>query len=105
MCEVVRVGVRGGEQLAWAAFRGRGGGSGSSGVCAAGVGGPLGGVGVPRGGAPLGGCVWVVKCGAWSGVSGGWVCGVRVLVFGREAEASVAGPGVARDGGRSWVSG
>ena len=39
----------GGEQFAWAAFRGRGGGPGSSGVCVGGVGGPLGGVGVPRG--------------------------------------------------------
>ena len=48
MCEVVWVGVRGGEQFAWAAFRGRGGGPGSSGVCAGGVGGPLGGVGVPQ---------------------------------------------------------
>ena len=49
MCEVLWVGVRGGEQFAWAAFRGRGGGPGSSGVCVGGVGGPLGGVGVPRG--------------------------------------------------------
>ena len=41
-----------------------GAGTGSSGVCAGGVGGPLCGVGVPRGaGVLLGGCVWVVECG------------------------------------------
>ena len=85
MCEVVWVGVCGGEQFAWAAFRGRGGGPGSSGVCAGGVGGPLGGMGVPRGarlpsvgvcgftsvgggeGCPAGGCVAGV---CWC--SGGW---------------------------------
>ena len=38
-------------------------------------------------------------------MSGGWVCGGRVLVFGRVGEARVAGPGGARDGGRAWVSG
>ena len=44
MCEVVWVGVRGGEQFAWAAFRGRGG-----------VGlGPLG-------------CVWGAWAGHWPG--------------------------------------
>ena len=37
MGELVWVGVRGGERFAWAAFRGRGGGPGSSGVCAGGV--------------------------------------------------------------------
>ena len=85
MCEVVWVGVRGGEQFAWAAFRGRGGWPGSSGVCAGGVGRPLGGVGVPQGarllsagvcglssvgggeGCPAGGCVAGV---CWC--SGGW---------------------------------
>ena len=85
MCEVVWVGVRGGEQFAWAAFRGRGGWPGSSGVCLGGVCGPLGGVGVPQGvgllsagvcglssvwggqGCPAGGCVAVV---CWC--SGGW---------------------------------
>ena len=85
MCEVVWVGVRGGEQFAWAAFRAGGGGPGSSGVCAGGVGGPLGGVGVPRGagllsaglcglssvrggeGCPAGGCVAGL---CWC--SGGW---------------------------------
>ena len=70
--------------------RAAGVGPGSSGVCAGGVCGPLGGVGVPRGagllsagvcggrvratgwggraagrGAPLGGCVRVVECGGW----------------------------------------
>ena len=38
-------------------------------------------------------------------MSGGWVCGGRVLVFGRVGEACVAGPRGARDGGRVWVSG
>ena len=36
----------------------------------------------------------VVECGGWWGVSGGWLCGGRVLVFGRVGEARVAGPGV-----------
>ena len=48
MCEVVWVCVRGGEQFAWAAFGGRGGGGpGSSEVCAGGVCGSLAAVGVP----------------------------------------------------------
>ena len=38
-------------------------------------------------------------------MSGGWVCGRRVLLFGRVGEACVAGPGVARNGGCVWVSG
>ena len=98
MCEAVCVGVRGGEQFVWAAFRGRGGRPGSSGVCVGGVGGPLGGVGVPRGagllsagvcglssvgsgeGCPAGGCVagvcWCSGCGR--PVSGG--PGVRAMV-------------------------
>ena len=38
-------------------------------------------------------------------MSGGWVSGGRVLVFGRVGEARVAGPGGARDGGRVRVSG
>ena len=43
-----------------------GGRPGSSGVCAGGVCGPLGRVGVPRGaGVPLGGCARVVECGWW----------------------------------------
>ena len=85
MCEVVLVCVRGGKQFAWAAFGGRGGGPGSSGVCAGGVCGPLDGVGVPRGaGLPSAGvcrlsCVgggkgWPVV-GSVAGVcwcSGGW---------------------------------
>ena len=63
MCEVVWVGVRGGEQFAWAAFRGRGGWAWVFwGVCggrgrATGWGGRAAGRG-----APLGGCVWVVEC-------------------------------------------
>ena len=106
MCEVLWVGVRGGKQSAWAAFRGRGGWALVFwGVCggrgrATGWGGRAAGRG-----APLAGCVRVVECGGWSGVSGGSVCGGRVLVFGRVGEARVAGPGGARDGGRVWVSG
>ena len=48
-----------------------------------------------------------VGCRVWGvvRVSGDWVCGGRVLVFGRVGEARVAGPGGARDGGRVWVSG
>ena len=64
MCEVLWVGVRGGEQFGWAAFRGRGGWAWVLwGVCggrgrATGWGGRAAGRG-----APLGGCVWVVECG------------------------------------------
>ena len=69
MCEAVWVGVRGAEQFARAAFGGRGGGPGSSGVCVGGVCGPLGGPGVPRGvGLPS-----VVVCGL-SSVGGGEGC-------------------------------
>ena len=66
MCEVVWVGVRGGEQFAWATFRGRGGWAWVLwGVCggresATGCGGRA-----PGRRAPLGGCVWVVECGGW----------------------------------------
>ena len=43
-----------------------GGGPGSSGVCAGGRGRATGWAGRAAGrGAPLGGCVWVVKCGGW----------------------------------------
>ena len=64
MCEVVWVGVRGGEQFAWAAFRGRGGWAWVLwGVCG-GRGRATGWAGRSAGrGAPLGGCVWVVECG------------------------------------------
>ena len=64
MCEVVWVGVRGGEQFAWAAFRGRGGWAWVLwGVCG-GRGRATGSGGRAAGrGAPLGGCVWVVECG------------------------------------------
>ena len=75
MCEVVWVGVRRGEQFAWAAFGGRGGGSGSSRVCAGGVCGPLGGVGVPRGT----GLLSVGVCGLSSvGGGEGWPVGKSV---------------------------
>ena len=37
-------------------------------------------------------------------MSGGWVFGGLVLVFGRVREARVAGPGGARDSGCAWVS-
>ena len=66
MCEVVWVGVRGGEQFAWAAFRGWGGWAWVFwGVCG-GRGRATGwGVRAAVRGAPLGGCVWVVECGGW----------------------------------------
>ena len=65
MCEVVWVGVRGGEQFAWAAFRGRaGGGPWSSGVCAGGRVRATGWGGRAAGHrAPLGRCVQVVEYG------------------------------------------
>ena len=64
MSEVVRVGVRGGEQFAWAAFRGWEGWAWVLwGVCG-GRGRATGWSGRAAGrGAPLGGCVWVVECG------------------------------------------
>ena len=64
MCEVVWVGVRGGEQFASAAFRGQGGWAWVLwGVCG-GRGRATGWAGRAAGrGAPLGGCVWVVECG------------------------------------------
>ena len=66
MCEVVWVGVRGGEQFAWAAFRGRGGWALVFwGVCGGrGRATWWGGRAAGRG-APLGGCVGVVECGGW----------------------------------------
>ena len=79
MCEVVWAGVRGGEQFARAAFRGQGGGGpGSSGVCARGVGGPLGGVGVPRGAGLLSaGVCGLSSVGGGEGcLAGGCVAGV-----------------------------
>ena len=81
----VRLCVRGGEQFAGLHSKAGGGGPGSSGVCAGGVGRLLGGLGVPRGagllsagvcglssvgggeGCPAGGCVAGV---CWC--SGGW---------------------------------
>ena len=99
MCEVVWAGVCGGEQCAWAAFRGRGGGPGSSGLCAGAVGRPLGGVGLPRGvglllagvcgfssvgggeGCPAGGCVaGVCWCSGGSGRPVSRGPGVRAMV-------------------------
>ena len=112
LCEAVWVGVRGGEQFAQAAFGGRGGGPGFSGVCAGGVCGPLGGMGMPWGvglpsvgvcglpsvGAgercPAGGSVAGVCCclGGW-GRPVSWGPGARVLV-------GVCGPPGGQRGGR-----
>ena len=97
MCEVVCVGVRRGEQFAWAAFRGRGGWAWVFwGVC--------GGRGRATG--------WVsaAVCGLWS-VGGGEGCPAGGCVAGvcwcsgGSGGARAAGPGDARDGGRVWVSG
>ena len=75
---VVWVGVCGGEQFAWAAFAGRGGGSRSSGVCAGGVCGPTGGPGLPWGaGLPSSGvCGLSIVGGGEGGAVGGSVAGV-----------------------------
>ena len=62
MREGVLVGVRGGEQFTWAALGGRGVRPGVSGVCAGGVCGSLGEMGVPR----------------RVGLLGAGVCGLRV---------------------------
>ena len=84
MRQGVWVGVRGGEQFAWAAFRGRGGWAwGSGGVCEGRVR-VTGRAGCAVGrGAPCGGCVRVV-CGV-GGEGQGWglrggVCCVGVCV-------------------------
>ena len=92
MCEVVWVGVRGGEQFAWAAFGGRGGGPGSSGVCAGGVCGPLGGLGVPRGaGLPSVGVCELSSVGDGEGCpAGGSVAGVCWCSAGWERPVSRA---------------
>ena len=66
MCEVVWVGVRGGEQFAWATLRGRGGWGWVFWDVCRGRGRATGWGGRAAGrGAPLGGCVWVVECGGW----------------------------------------
>ena len=73
----------------------RGGRPGSSGVCAGGVCGPLGRLGVLWGvGLPSLVSVRVVESGGRWGVSGGWVHGGCVLLFARPGESGVAGPGV-----------
>ena len=78
-----------------------GDGPGSSGVCAGGVGGPLGGLGVPRGaGLLLAGVCGLSSVGAGEGCPAGGCVARRVLVSGRVGEARVAGPGGARHGGR-----
>ena len=66
MCEAVLVGVRGGEQFVWAAFRGRWGWAWVFwGVCGGrGRATRWGGRATGRG-TPLGGCVRVVECGGW----------------------------------------
>ena len=66
MCEVVWVGVRGGEQFAWAAFRGQGEWAWDFWCLWGGRGRATGWVGHAAGrGARLGGCVRVVECGGW----------------------------------------
>ena len=84
----------------------RGSGPGSSRVCAGGVCGPLGGVGVPWGA----GLLSPVVCGL-SSVGGGEGCPAGGCVAGvcwcsgGCGRAVSRGPGGARDGGRVWVSG
>ena len=79
MCEVVWVGVRGGNQFAWAAFRGRGGWAWVFWSVCGGRGRATGWCWRAAGrGAPLGGCVRVVE---WGGggegcPAGGCVAGV-----------------------------
>ena len=93
--EVVWVGVRGGEQFAWAALGGRGGGSGFSGVCAGGLCGTLGGSGVPWGvGLPL-----VGVCRLWSvagseGCPAGWSMAGVCCCLGGGGRPVSRGPGL-----------
>ena len=88
-------GVRGGEQFAWAAFRGRGGWAWVFWVCAGGVGGPLGGVGVPRGAGLLSAGVYgLSSVGGGEGCpAGGFVAGVCWCSGGWGRPVSL-GPGV-----------
>ena len=83
----------------------QGGGPWFSPVCAGGVCGPLGRMGVPRGvGLPSLGVCGLSSVGGGEGCSaGGSMAGVCCL-FVRAGEARVAGPAGARDGGREWVS-
>ena len=78
MCEAVWLGVREPEQFARAAFGRRGGWSGFSGVCAGGVCGQLGGVGLPWGvGLPSVGVCGLSSVGGGEGCpAGGSVAGV-----------------------------
>ena len=105
MWEGVRVAVRRGEQFAWAAFGAGGVRFGVLGLCAGGVCGSLGGVGVPC----SMGLFAVGVCGL-PGVGGGdarsvggsaaGLCGCS----GGGAEACVAGTGGVHDGGRVWAT-
>ena len=66
MCEIVWVGVPGGEQFAWAAFRGRGGWAWLFWGVRGGRVRATGWVGCAAGrGVPLSGCVRVVECRGW----------------------------------------
>ena len=78
MCEVVWAGVRGGGTVRMGCIWGPRGLPGLSGVCAGGVCGPLGGVGVPRGvGLPSVGVCGLSSVGGGEGCSaGGSVAGV-----------------------------
>ena len=85
----------GGKQFAWAAFGGRGGGPGSSAVCAGAVCGPLAGVGLSRGaGLPSVGVCGLSSVGAAEGcLAGGTVAGVCWCSGGWRRPVS-RGPGV-----------
>ena len=93
--EAVWVGVRGGEQFARAAFEGQEGGPGFSGVCARGVCGPLGGLGVLRGvGLPSVGVCGLSSVGGGEGcLAVGSVAGVCCCLGGWGRPLS-RGPGV-----------
>ena len=95
MCEAVCVCVRWGEQFAWAALRGRGGGPWFSGVCAGGMCGPLGRVGVQRGvGLPSLGVCGLSSVGGGEGCPAvGSVAGVCCCLGGWGTPVS-RGPGV-----------
>ena len=95
MCEAVWVGVRRGNSTRGLHSGAGGGRPGFSGVCARGVCGPLGWVGVPRGvGLPsVGVCGLSSVVGAEGCPAGGSVAGVRCCLGGWERPVS-QGPGV-----------
>ena len=106
MCQAVWVGVRGGEQFARAAIRGRGGGGpGFSGVCAGGVCGPKGGSGVPWGvGRPSVGVCELPSFGGGEGCPAGWTMAGVCCCLGGWGRPVSRSPGARVLVGSGWAA-